>query len=106
MMNFDTVKTPKLKLVLSQWALHREQFGHSKEDYGQWQKCLATKPEMVLQGTLNPIDFPRIARERFGFEAVEYVNTFFYRREENYFTELRKRSDDVAIKNLLIMVDE
>ncbi len=106
MMNFDTPKTPKLKLALSQWALHREQFGNSKEDYRQWQKWLATEPEKVLKGTLDPLDFPKVAKERFGLAAVEYVNTFFYRKDEDYFTELQNRSADVGVKNLLIMVDE
>lgn len=100
------LKTSQLNLALSQWALHREQFGNSKDNYGQWQKWLATEPEQVLQGTLNPLDFPQVAKERFGFEAVEYVNTFFYRKEEDYFSELKKRSNDVGVKNLLIMVDE
>lgn len=106
MMDFNTAKTPKLKLALSQWALHREQFGNSKEDYAQWQKWLATEPEKVLQGSLDPLDFPRVAKERFGLAAVEYVNTFFYRKDEDYFAELRKRSDEAGVKNLLIMVDE
>lgn len=105
-MDIDKPDSPKLKLALSQWALHREQFGTSKEDYQQWQKWLATKPEMVLQGTLNPLDFPKVAKERFNLEAVEYCNTFFYRNEEAYFTELQKRSIDAGVENLLIMIDE
>lgn len=105
-MDIDIIAPSKLKLALSQWALHREQFGNSKENYEQWQKWLATEPEKVLQGTLDPMDFPRAARERFDVTAVEYVNTFFYRKNEDYFAELRKRSDDAGIKNLLIMVDE
>lgn len=105
-MDVDTTKTYKAKLALSQWALHRQQFGNSKEDYGQWQKWLATEPEKVLQGTLDPLDFPKTAQERFGFSAVEYVNTFFYRKDDEYFAKLEKRSADVGVKNLLIMVDE
>lgn len=103
-MKNDTYIKPKL--ALSQWSLHRAQFGSSKDNYEQWQKWLATKPEMVLQGPLDPLDFPETAKKTFGFDAVEYVNTFFYRKEADYFKELRKRSDNIAIKNLLIMVDE
>lgn len=106
MMDFELPNTPEPKLALSQWALHRAQFGKSKEDYGQWQKWLATEPEKVLQGPLDPLDFPKVAKERFGLAAVEYVNTFFYRKDDGYFTELQKRSADVGVKNLLIMVDE
>lgn len=96
----------KLKLSLSQWALHREHFGASKQNYAQWQKWLETDPDKVLQGPLNPLDFPALARQTFGFEAVEYVNVFFYRKGDEYFRELRKRCDDVGVKSLLIMVDE
>ncbi|WP_175455274.1 hypothetical protein [Pricia antarctica] len=40
--------------------------GNSKKEYGQWQKGLATGPEKVLQDPLNPLDFPKVAKERFG----------------------------------------
>ena len=96
----------QLKLALSQWSLHRAIFGNSKENYQQWQAALAKYPDSVLRGTLDPINFPKLAKDQFGFEAVEYVNTFFYRKNESYFYELKKRSDDAAVKNLLIMVDE
>lgn len=98
-------KSDGLKLSLSQWALHREQFGKSKENYAQWQKWLETDADKVLEGPLKPLDFPSVAR-KMNFDAVEYVNTFFYRKEDAYFKTLRQRSDDANIQNLLIMVDE
>lgn len=104
LMDFNLAAKPKL--ALSQWALHRTQFGTSKEDYQQWQAWLSTTPDKVLQGALDPLDFPETAKETYGFDAVEYVNTFFYRKDAAYFEELRKRSTNVGIKNLLIMVDE
>lgn len=94
------------KLSLSQWSLHRAIFGNSKEDYSQWQKWLATEPDQILKGTLNPLDFPRLAKETYGFDAVEYVNTFFYGKKENYFYDLKQRCDDSGIDSLLIMIDE
>lgn len=106
LMGFKTMDDKNLKLSLSQWALHRAQFGNSKEDYGQWQKWLHAGSDAVLKGTLDPLNFPSVAREQFGFEAVEYVNSFFFRKNENYFKELNKRSDDAGVQNLLIMVDE
>ncbi|UII80392.1 sugar phosphate isomerase/epimerase [Flagellimonas sp. CMM7] len=102
--NLPTSK--KQRLALSQWALHRAIFGNSKEDYAQWEKWLTTDPDQVLKGTLDPLDFPSIAKNTYGFDAVEYVNTFFYRKDEAYFKELKNRSDDVGVTNLLIMVDQ
>jgi sugar phosphate isomerase/epimerase len=105
-MGFNSDESNNLNLSLSQWSLHRALFGNSKEDYGQWQKWLHAGSDAVIKGTLDPLDFPKLAKDQFGFDAVEYVNTFFFRRNEEYFTELNKRSDDAGIKNLLIMVDE
>lgn len=104
--NLSSEQKKKQKLSLSQWSLHRAIFGNSKEDYGQWQKWLATDPDQILKGTLNPLDFPRVAKETYGFDAVEYVNTFFYRKKENYFYDLKQRCDDSGVDSLLIMVDE
>lgn len=59
-----------------------------------------------MKGTLDPLDFPKIAKDKYGFDAVEYVNTFFFRKNEEYFIELKNQSDGAGIKNLLIMVDE
>ncbi|NJC28228.1 sugar phosphate isomerase/epimerase family protein [Neolewinella antarctica] len=106
MLGCDTTQSHDLKLSLSQWALHRAQFGDSKSDYEQWKKWLVEDPDAVLRGTLNPLDFPSVAKDQFGFEAVEYVNTFFYGKNADYFKALRKRSDDAGVENLLIMVDE
>ena len=94
-----------MKLSLQQWSLHRELFGESKKDYARWQHWLTTEPEKVLQGSLDPLDFPSVARE-LGFEAVEYVNTFFYRKDDAYFHELKRHSENAGVKNLLVMVDE
>ncbi|WP_298237043.1 sugar phosphate isomerase/epimerase family protein [uncultured Algibacter sp.] len=104
--NFLGSQKKKQKLSLSQWSLHRALFGNSKENYSLWQEWLATNPDKVLQGTLNSLDFPSVAKNTYGFNAVEYVNTFFYGKQEDYFNELKKRCDDVDVESLLIMVDE
>lgn len=94
-------------LSLSQWSLHRTLFGGTKErDYHQWKKWLNESPDKVLQGSLNPLDFPLVAKQTYGFSAVDYVNTFFFGKSENYFKELKKRCSDNDVESLLIMVDE
>ena len=75
------------KISLAEWSLHRTLRDQSK-------------------GITN-LDFPRITKEEFGIEAVEYVNQFFKdkARDTNYLTELKTRCSDVGVKSLLIMVD-
>lgn len=103
--NKKTAYTPKYSL--SQWALHRMQFGNSKEDYETWKKVLHTDPDKNLAGPLHPLDFPEKARSM-GYGVVEYVNTFFFdkARNERYLNTLKQRCEDHDIKSLLIMVDE
>ena len=72
-------------ISLAQWSLHRE----------------------LRAGKLDPIDFPRITREVFGLDAVEYVNSFYrpWATDEAYFTRLRRRCDEIGVRSLLIMCD-
>jgi len=73
------------KISLAEWSLNRQIFG----------------------GEISNLDFPVISREKFGIEAVEYVNQFFpdKARDLNYLGELKKRADDHGVKNVLIMID-
>ncbi|MAY73421.1 MAG: xylose isomerase [Phycisphaerae bacterium] len=73
------------KISLAQWSLHRELQG----------------------GDLDNVDFPRVTRERYGIDAVEFVNQFFKDkpRDDAYLAELRSRAGDAGVKCLLIMCD-
>lgn len=72
-------------ISLAQWSLHRA----------------------LRAGELDALEFPAFARERFGLDAVEYVNTFFADRARNHLwlDELRRRADGAGVRSLLIMVD-
>ncbi len=79
---------PFFKLSLAQWSLHKA--------------ILETK-------TLPALDFAKKARA-LGFEAVEYVNQLYNPELESMgldklVKELKKRSSDNGIKNVLIMID-
>ena len=76
---------PLFKISLAQWSLHKALFG----------------------GQLNNLDFPKIAKEEYGIDAVEFVNQFFKdkARDEKYLADLKKRADDLGVKCLLIMID-
>lgn len=97
----------KLKLSLSQWALHRAIFGNSKDNYEEWQRLLHSDPDKLWQGDLHPLDFPQKAKE-LGFDAVEYVNSliFGHATDKVFLRELKLRTDSEGIRNVLIMVDE
>jgi L-ribulose-5-phosphate 3-epimerase len=76
---------PLFEISIAEWSLHKTLFA----------------------GKLDNLDFPRVAKERFGIHAVEYVNQFFKDKAKDaaYLSELAQRADDVGVKNLLIMCD-
>lgn len=84
---------PDIKISLAEWSFNRE----------------------LYAGTMDHLDFPRIAKEEFGISAVEYVNGFFgggrmdpadAAIDTSYLGELLKRSRDAGVTNHLIMVDD
>lgn len=72
-------------ISLAEWSLHRTLFA----------------------GKLDHLDFPRVARQDYGLEAIELVNQFFKdkARDQAYLGEFKKRADGLGVKILLIMVD-
>jgi sugar phosphate isomerase/epimerase len=78
-------KTPFFKISLAEWSLHK----------------------MLFDKKLDNLDFPAKAKNDFGIDAVEYVNQFFKdkAKDNTYLTELKKRADDLAVTNVLIMID-
>jgi len=76
---------PPFKISLAQWSLHRT----------------------IRSGALDHLAFARTARERFGIDAVEYVNSFFKDRatDAKYLAEMTARAKDAGVYQYLIMVD-
>jgi len=81
----DTIAEPLFKISLAEWSLHRT----------------------LGEKNISNLDFPGIAKNEFGIDAVEFVNQFFKEEvsDEKYLAELKKRCDDDGVKSLLIMVD-
>ncbi len=105
-LNFD--KKPFFKISLAQWSLHKSFFGDIlKNGFGPFVKALQTDPDSLLQGELDPMDFPTIAKRKFGIDAVEFVNTFYFTKARNmkYLKELKDRCDSEGVKAVLIMCD-
>lgn len=61
--------------------------------------------EEVRAGKWKTLDFARIAREDFGLNGIEYVNTLFEVVTEDYLKNLKKNAEDHNITSVLIMVD-
>lgn len=76
---------PFFKISLAEWSLHRT----------------------LRAGKLDHMDFPKVARQTYGIDAVEYVNQFFKdkARDKTYLKELKQRTEDLGVHNVLIMID-
>ncbi len=62
----------------------------------------------IRSGKMNNLDFAITAKEKFNIDVVEYVNQFFSdkAKDKNYLSQMKKRSDDFGVTNLLIMIDD
>ena len=76
---------PLFKISLAEWSLH----------------------VMLQKGKLTNLEFPAFTLKEFGIHAVEYVNSFFKdkAKDQAYLKELKQRTDDLDIRNVLIMCD-
>jgi len=61
--------------------------------------------EEIRAGKWKNLDFPRIAREDFGLNGIEFVNTLFEVPTVDYLNRLKKNADDHGVTMVLIMVD-
>ena len=77
---------PLFRISLAEWSLHRALFA----------------------GKLDHLDFARTANNDFGVKAVEYVNQFFKDKagDQKYLGEMKKRTSDLRVRNVLIMIDD
>ncbi len=73
------------KISLAEWSLHRT----------------------LQAGKMTNLDFARVAKQDFGIEAIEYVNSFFKDKanDQKYLADLNSRAKDNGVTQLLIMCD-
>jgi L-ribulose-5-phosphate 3-epimerase len=78
-------KIGDFKISLAEWSLHKALFGKQ----------------------ITNLDFPKIAREQYGIEGVEFVNQFFKdkARDEAYLKDLKERANASGVTCVLIMID-
>src|SRR5687768_10899803 len=77
-------KTIKNDISLAQWALVDE----------------------VRAGIWKTLDFAKIARQDFGLNGIEYVNTLMDVPTEAYLKKLKRHAEEFQVTNVLIMVDD
>ncbi|MBN2309386.1 MAG: sugar phosphate isomerase/epimerase [Candidatus Hydrogenedentes bacterium] len=57
------------------------------------------------EGQIAQLDMPQLARDEFGIDAIELVNTMLASTEPAYVDRLAKNAADRGVRFLLIMVD-
>ena len=64
----------KPKISLAQWSLHKSLFSNQ----------------------ITTLDFPKVTRQTYGLDAVEYVNQFFFdkAKDQNFIRDLKKSCDE------------
>lgn len=62
--------------------------------------------EEIRAGKWKNLDFPRIAREDFGLNGIEFVNTLFEVPTEGYLKKLKQNAATHGVSMVLIMVDD
>lgn len=78
-----TPRMTKDDISIAQWALVKE----------------------IHDGKWKNLDFPKIAREDFNVNGIEFVNTLFEVPHYEYLKQLKRNADDYGVKMVLIMVD-
>ena len=62
--------------------------------------------EEIRAGKWKTLDFPKIAREDFDINGIEFVNTLFEVPHFSYLKRLKQNANDFGVTMILIMVDD
>lgn len=89
-----------LKMQPAQAAHQSTWIGKNDISLAQWSLV-----EEIKSGKWKTLDFPRVAREDFGLNGIELVNTLFEVPILSYLNQLKKNADNYGVKMVLIMVD-
>lgn len=103
----ETVTTPDYQISLAQWSLHNAYFGDALSGgFGNFFRLLQEAPDSLLQGDIDPVNFPTLAKS-YGVNVIELVNTFYFGKAEDdaYWTAFKQKCDDEGVTVGLIMCD-
>lgn len=76
-------RSGKFKTSLAEWSLHKA----------------------IQSRLITNLDFPRIAREQFGIEGLEFVNQLWQAPTADYVRRLKRNMEATGTKAVLIMCD-
>ncbi len=85
--SLNATPTPRMvtdDISIAQWALVQE----------------------VKEGKWKTLDFPKIAREDFDINGIEFVNTLFEVPTASYLKTLKRNAENHGVTMVLIMVDD
>jgi len=76
---------PPFKISLAEWSLNKT----------------------IRAGKITNMDFPRVAKNDFGIDCIEFVDQFFADKAQDtaYLTQLKQRAEDLGVAMGLIMID-
>lgn len=81
-------------------AVSTRRMTHNDISLAQWALV-----QEIRDGKWKNLDFPRIAREDFSLNGIEFVNTLFEVPTVSYLNQLKKNADDHGVTMVLIMID-
>ena len=85
-LDFFKTTASKPKISLAQWSINRT----------------------IREKKLKAEDFADISKNTYGIEAIEFVSGLFPGKEKDaeFWKEMNRRSEDLGVTNLLIMIDD
>jgi len=72
------------QISLAEWSVHKAIFGN----------------------TLKTLEFPQLARDKFGIEGLEFVNTLWGVPTQGYIQRLKHNMNATGTKGVMIMCDD
>src|SRR5215203_1353847 len=93
---------PRKKAMNTSYGADNSMAGFFEISLAEW-----SFHKTLLAKKMTNLDFPVVAKQQYGINAVEYVNQFFKdkAKDTGYLSELLKRCNDNNVKNHLIMCD-
>jgi sugar phosphate isomerase/epimerase len=82
-------------------------FAAKPEDFFKISLAQWSLVHTIRADKMTTLDFPRVAKEKYGIDCIEFVDQFFIDKSKNtaYLTDLKNRASDLGVKMGLIMID-
>lgn len=82
---------------------------HGQDDRRKFQLSLSERSltRQLAEGEIDHLDFAKLARNEFEFEAIDYASRFFKDQvdDDAYLTNMNKHAADQGVRQVLLLVD-